>query len=416
MKNNFVRLEIEISRNTPDSDSYGLDMHFSQPGSDAEVRPLGNKRVPLTIQPDALLEYSGMPELYGKHLSEMFFKEPNILLAFDRARTVSRQLNIPLRFCLLFASGTEKLHQLAWETLLDPEDNLPLFLKENILFSRVIDRVDNRPVVLASPHDLQALIFIANPSSTKIDLAMIDAEKEVSKISRELDGMRVQVISSLDHTRSTFQRLLEALRSKESGRFDVLYMVCHGRVVNNKFWLLMETAEGDVDKIDGEIFIEALKNLTQQPLLVTLSTCKSAYKTQGSPNGFAAQLAEAGIPTVLAMQNDFSMNTSDIFMPIFFRELSHHGQIDHAIAVARGAVRSQYDFWVPALFTCLKSGRLWADENAEGTPSGNITIVTNSNRNVVGDNNNVNYSTSPDVLVSIINKISKWVMEKISPR
>jgi hypothetical protein len=59
------------------------------------------------------------------------------------------------------------------------------------------------------------------------------------------------------------------------------------------------------------------------------------------------------------MQDRVSMQTIAEFMPVFFRELQRDGQIDRALAVARGAVRHRPDYWAPALFMRLKSGRIW---------------------------------------------------------
>jgi hypothetical protein len=49
-------------------------------------------------------------------------------------------------------------------------------------------------------------------------------------------------------------------------------------------------------------------------------------------------------------------------MPVFFRELHRDGQIDRAVAVARGVVRGHHDWWVPVLFTRLESGLLFTPE------------------------------------------------------
>ena len=77
------------------------------------------------------------------------------------------------------------------------------------------------------------------------------------------------------------------------------------------------------------------------------------------------RLAEAGVPAVLAMQGDISMETVSRFMPTFFHELQRDGQIDRAMAAARGAIRDRHDWWAPALFMRLRSGgsgtsRAWA--------------------------------------------------------
>ena len=62
---------------------------------------------------------------------------------------------------------------------------------------------------------------------------------------------------------------------------------------------------------------------------------------------------------VLAMQGKISMETVKTAMPVFFAELLEDGQIDRAMAVARGKVREQPDSWMPALFLRLKGGRIW---------------------------------------------------------
>jgi hypothetical protein len=70
------------------------------------------------------------------------------------------------------------------------------------------------------------------------------------------------------------------------------------------------------------------------------------------------RLAQAGIPAVIAMQGNVTMRTVGTFMPLFFKELQVDGQIDRAMAVARGAVRDWEDWWMPVLFMCLKQGRI----------------------------------------------------------
>ncbi len=91
-----------------------------------------------------------------------------------------------------------------------------------------------------------------------------------------------------------------------------------------------------------------------------LVSCQSAG--EGERDALAAvgpRLAEAGVPAVIAMQGNLSMETAAQFMPAFFSELQQDGQVDRAISVARGQVRERFDYWMPALFMRLKSGRIW---------------------------------------------------------
>jgi hypothetical protein len=59
------------------------------------------------------------------------------------------------------------------------------------------------------------------------------------------------------------------------------------------------------------------------------------------------------------MQGKITMDTVEQFMPVFFTELQRDGQIDRAMAVARGVVRPRPDYWMPVLYMRLKTGRIW---------------------------------------------------------
>jgi hypothetical protein len=137
----------------------------------------------------------------------------------------------------------------------------------------------------------------------------------------------------------------------------------------------LEDEAGKVDVVAGKELVTRIREMRQRPRLVVLASCQSAgqgdSETRSDDRGALAalgpRLAEAGIPAVLAMQGNVTMQTVAEFMPVFFRELQRDGQIDRAVSVARGAVRERPDWWVPVLFMRLKSGRLWyAPGFAEG--------------------------------------------------
>jgi hypothetical protein len=66
------------------------------------------------------------------------------------------------------------------------------------------------------------------------------------------------------------------------------------------------------------------------------------------------------------MQGQISMESAKAAFPVFFAELWKDGQIDRAMAVARGVVRDRPDVWVPALYLRLKSGRIWYEPGFAG--------------------------------------------------
>jgi hypothetical protein len=80
---------------------------------------------------------------------------------------------------------------------------------------------------------------------------------------------------------------------------------------------------------------------------------------QGALAALGPRLVEAGVPAVIAMQDNIYLDTIKRFTPAFFGELLQHGQVDKATAVARSAIGSQPDWWVPVLYLRLRGGRLW---------------------------------------------------------
>jgi hypothetical protein len=151
--------------------------------------------------------------------------------------------------------------------------------------------------------------------------------------------------------------MFAALREDQ---YDILYLVCHGALIKEEPWLWLEDEQGKVARTPGRDLVTHLKELTNRPRLIVLASCQSAGKSAGEAlAALGPRLAEAGVPAVIAMQGNITMDTVAEFMPVFFEELQRDGQIDRAISVARGRVRQRPDYWMPALFMRLKSGRIW---------------------------------------------------------
>jgi hypothetical protein len=109
-----------------------------------------------------------------------------------------------------------------------------------------------------------------------------------------------------------------------------------------------------------------------------LVSCQSAGQGVGEPSAgqgalaaLGPQLVGVGIPAVLGMQGNVSMETAQLFMPAFFKALrQENGLIDAAVATARGAllhppkesrVEPRPDWWAPVLFMRLRNGNLWGE-------------------------------------------------------
>lgn len=351
--------DLEIGLHRREADSYAIEFRFSQPNSEAEVRLGQGQLAQATIDLNALIPLTSDPVAYGRSLTQSFFAEPTVQTAFAQARASAQSLGSPLRLRLAIGPSAPELHSLHWETLCDPQDGTPLSTSENLLFSRYLSSLDWRPVRLRAKDDLRALVMIANPSDlANYNLAAIDVENELARARQALGEIPMRALPGPDTgQRATLNNLVSHLR--ESAH-DILYLACHGALVKAGPWLWLEDEQGRVARTSGTELVTRLKELEERPRLVILASCESAGAGLG--NALAALgllLAEAGIPAVLAMQGKVSVQTVAEFMPVFFRELQRDGQIDRALAAARGAVRHQPDYWMPALYMRLKSGRIW---------------------------------------------------------
>jgi hypothetical protein len=357
--------DLEIGLHHREAGAYAVEMRFSLPGSDADNR---SDAAQAEFNFDDLRARLSDPESYGQALTESLFADAAALSAFERARDLARSQNPPLglRVRLLVGPSAPDLHGLHWETLRAPHGTSPLTTSENILFSRYLSSLDWQPVRPRSKSELRALVVVANPPNLKASygLAEIDVPAELERATGSL-GPSVQVTrlpeaeaEGRPARRATLNNLAACLRDES---YDILYLVCHGALRKGEPWLWLEDDTGQAEpRTLGQAFLDVLRDLTQRPRLVVLASCQSAGADAGPALlALGPRLAEAGLPAVLAMQGNFTFDTAARLMPKFFEELQRDGQIDRALAVARGAVQGRPDYWMPALFTRLKSGRLW---------------------------------------------------------
>jgi hypothetical protein len=356
--------ELEVSLHRRDSGSYTVDFRFSQPDSDADNRLVPGAAPQFSTSFDELQNLAHNPVGYGEKLTEDFFSDPSMKDAFTQALNIAESKELSLRIRLLIGPTAPELQNLRWELLNNPRDGGPLCTDENILFSRYLSSLDWRPVRLRPKSSLTALAFIANPSDlADNNLASVDVAGEYQRARDGLGRIPVDLVPQPDtDQRASLDNLLDVLRHTE---YDILYLVAHGYMGkdNEPRLVLEDETTGKVVITSGSDLATRLKELTHRPRLVVLASCQSAGNSAGDAlRALGPRLAEAGISAVIAMQGNISMETTAEFMPKFFKELTRDGQIDRAMAVARGEVWDVHkhpDFWMPALFMRLKSGRIW---------------------------------------------------------
>jgi hypothetical protein len=381
-------LEIGLYR-WDDAGHYAVDLRYDAPGQPVSVRPRQSN--PVTFDFDGLRARAGDPKEYGARLWNDLFADAQVRDGFVQALAHAQAARDPggqpsplsLRVRLYISPNAPELHGLRWETLCDPTGAW-LATSERTLFSRFLISADWRPVRPApqAVADLKALLVIADPEDLGAFqpggrvLAKVDVEGERRRARDVLQGVAIEEWSRLAAPngaaprRATLDRLVAGVRQG----CDVLYLVCHGALPRGEPVLYLEDEQGRVDWVTAAELVKRLEELKELPRLVVLCSCQGAGVGSGEPSSadggalaaLGPQLAEAGVPAVVAMQGNVSMATAQAFLRAFFRELLRDGQIDRAAAVGRGEIRGRADWWAPVLFLRLKTADLWGGLGTAG--------------------------------------------------
>ncbi len=363
-----VYAELEVALHRGQADAYRVEVRFSDPRSEAEIPP---RRGLAPLDVEALLPLHNDPDAYGRRLTEMLFHDAGLRSLYQQARAATQSADLFLRLRLLVGPSAPELAALRWELLRDPESNAALATSEKTLLSRFMVSHDWRPVRLQRKSELTALVAVAAPSNLgKYGLSEVDLEGEVGRVRESLKGIHLTVAGRDQPL--TPELLVKRLRAG----VDILYLACHGALSRKtrEPILYLQKDGGEVAVARGGDLARRISELPQPPRLVVLASCESAGTEAGTTadeepaaqSSLAPLLAEAGVPAVLAMQGKISMETVELAMPVFFEELLVDGQIDRALALARGRVRARADSWMPALYLRLKSGRIWYEPRFAG--------------------------------------------------
>lgn len=380
-----MHAELEIGLHRVHISSLYVEFRYANPQSLTVVTP---QRGEVALDVGLLWCLRGRPSDYGRALTEQLFADESIRAIWGKAKVDVEAGGQCLRVRLWIGASAPDLHALRWELLLDPETGEPLATSGKILFSRFITGPDWRRFSLRPRSRLKALIAVSAPHDiqSRYRLAPIDAQIEIERVRQFLktrNGGSLRIETLGEDQPMTLDRLVSALRD----RHDFVYLVCHGRVDRKGIAkLFFQNEKGNTEVLSfnkshpERDFACRIRELREPPRLMVLASCGSAgHREHSETNGLqnadgvldglevcqfahaamAPRLAEAGIPAIVAIQGNVSMETIDEAMPEFFRELLRDGQIDRAMASARERVRAHPDHWMPVLYLRLKSGRIW---------------------------------------------------------
>jgi len=371
----FVDLEIDITRGGDDHfDRYAVGLRALIPENEVPDEAQGVMGSLDLAQLDAL---AADTKTYGATLGASLFSDPVLRDAFSRARAVAKERGVPTRLRLRIGDNAPELHSVLWEVLRDPADGALLFTGEEILFSRYLPGGGGGPVRLRPQAELRVLVVVSSPhdldrySPNNRVLDPVNVEVEIERARKALGNVSVTALET--GKPATLANIAASLRDG----YHILYLVCHGAMVRGESRLWLQNDAGNAEVVAGSQLVAEFRDIEQRPKLVVLASCESGGT--GGPasatddmalTSLGRQLASTRVPAVLAMQGRVSVETAASFMTTFFTELRRDGQIDRAVALARGAVRDRPDWWMPVLFMQLISGRLWYEPGFGAERSG----------------------------------------------
>jgi hypothetical protein len=268
-----------------------------------------------------------------------------------------------LRIRLDVHAGAHELYGVHWEMLQEPGRDAPLLSNQDIWFSRFLSAQDFRLRPMSDQDEINVLIVIANPANlADMGLPALQEDAEYARAEAAIgpaaeQGARRIVIKRLA-SHATVYNIVSEMREHYA---DVVYIACHGSLNDEGApRLLLEDEQGQASIVKGEQLIERIASISARPRLVILASCQGGGNRNAPALGaIAPRLAQAGVPSVIAMQGDITLDSMGRFMPRLFRELARHGQIDLAVAAARCEILDRHDWWMPTLYTHSRSGSLW---------------------------------------------------------
>jgi hypothetical protein len=325
-----------------------------------EVTFGGQQEFPRGEMPAAAASWvsSGDPHQDGLNLFSTLFNDPKLRTAWAQARGQSQARRVRLRI----DPGAAELHALPWELLWD--ENELLSACSTTPFSRYL------PIALpwasmTADRPIRILVVVSNPKDlAEKNLAPVNLSEELQVFAdaSTVFGPHVQIDTLTENV------TLEALELALRRQYHILHYIGHGAFSQafSQAALLLQNQEGSTAVVtDGQVS-RMLVHLPVRPMLVFLVACNSAARsTTDAFRGLGPSLVAAGVPAVIAMQENVSITSARTLSRVFYTELEKHGQVDRSLNTARASLLTagRPDTAVPVLFMRLKSGQLWSEES-----------------------------------------------------
>lgn len=342
--------------NEREFDTAEIDIHNSGDGYCVHIRLSDKGEFEGSLASDLLCPWTSSADTVrdGQRLFDALFANGELREAWG-AMYGSYRIHLRL------GTQTPELHALPWELLHDGRTFIAA--DANTPFSRSLDVPQSRrELIIERP--IRVLAAISNPTDlADRRFAPLDVAAERQYLEAAFADMPSSLLTlEVWDDSVTLDRLAIALSEHHP---HILHLIAHGvfKGRHDQADIYLQDRVGKTHVVSDADFAGIFAHLGQDcPHLIFLAACESATRsTVDAFAGVAPKLAQAGIPAVVAMQDQVAFTSTHVLAPLFYKELFRHGEVDRALNTARRVLLAAKapDVGVPVLLMRLEDGRLW---------------------------------------------------------
>ena len=308
------------------------------------------------------------PEVYGRELFDLVFPPGSELReGLREAILAAEREKSRLRFLLHLAIGLpEWVHALYWELLTDFGRHLALARSPDTAFSRYLGvrQAPGTPTAMRP----RLLCVVSAPSGLqRFGLAEIRRDEVAHRLEAPFGMLAESADVEVLEPPATLERLRQRLMT--GGGYHLLHFFGHGSNRNGVSALVLEDEQGRVKLVEEELLAEVFLGV-HSLRLITLIACHGGAPSSNDPfSGLAGRLVQRGVPAVIAMRREVSVETAYLFTNHLYTHITQTGRADAAVNEARQQLYLADPRGIawssPVLYSRLTDGRLWLPHGEE---------------------------------------------------
>jgi hypothetical protein len=307
-------------------------------------------------------------EAYGRELFDAVFPPGSELReGLREAILAAEREKCRLRFLLHLAIGLpDWVHALYWELLTDFGRHLALARSPDTAFSRYLG-VRQAPGTPTTKRPRLLCVVSAPSGLQRFGLAEIRRDEVAHRLEAPFGMLMEAADVEVLEPPATIERLRQRLM--EGGDYHLLHFFGHGSSHGGISALVLEDEQGGVKFVGEELLAEVFLGV-RSLRLVTLVACHGGAPSSNDPfSGLAGRLVQRGLPAVIAMRREVSVETAHLFTNHLYTHIAKTGRADAAVNEARQQLylaNPKGIAWSsPVLYSRLIDGRLWLPHGEE---------------------------------------------------